>query len=165
MLWRRNAVTPALPFLDTLQFAAEHATAAETEFRREIAQRAKTLEVARSSAFRRLNLMRAIAEAVAHAESEEVAVAGATAVLRTKLGWWSDSEARDAVLSRFAPVAEAVFANMSPEALAFAEGGEAERPDVVGTLAEFERWYAETHPNSFWVLFENYMPETPVVDF
>ena len=32
-------------------------------------------------------------------------------------------------------------------------------------LKNFERWYAETHTGPFWVLFENYMPETPVVDF
>jgi hypothetical protein len=37
--------------------------------------------------------------------------------------------------------------------------------DVIDALTEFERWYAETHPKPFWVLFENYMPETPVVDF
>ena len=28
-----------------------------------------------------------------------------------------------------------------------------------------KRWYAATHPQPFWVLFETYMPETPRVDF
>ncbi len=32
-------------------------------------------------------------------------------------------------------------------------------------LKAFEEWYAQTHPQPFWILFENYMPETPVVDF
>ncbi len=38
--------------------------------------------------------MRAIADAVAAAESEEIVVAAATAVMRAKLGWSSDSDAR-----------------------------------------------------------------------
>ena len=37
--------------------------------------------------------------------------------------------------------------------------------EVTRTLAEFEAWYAETHSAPFWVLFEEYLPETPRVDF
>lgn len=153
-------MTPGPSFLDALTLAAERATAAESDFRREIAERAKALENERAFAFRRLNLIRAIAEVVAGAESEEIAVAGATAVLRVKVGWTNDSEARDAVVSRFAPVAQSMFASLAP-----ANDEDAPEPDVIGALAEFEHWYAETHPNPFWILFENYMPETPVVDF
>ena len=156
---------PTPSFLDALQLATERASAAEDIFRREIAQRTKALETERSFAFRRLNLMRSIAEFVAGAEAEETAVAGATAVLRAKLGWSNDSEARSAVLSRFEPVVQAMFASLSPENRAASGDEAAPQPDVIGTLAEFERWYAETHPNPFWILFENYMPETPVVDF
>jgi hypothetical protein len=161
---------PTPSFLDALKIAADDATKAEDVFRREIAKRAKVLENERAFAFRRFNLMRSIAEVVAGAEGEEIAVAGATAVLRAKLGWSSDSEARDAVVSRFAPVAQAMFASLSAETLAAegvapSSGKDSPAPDVVGTLAQFESWYAETHPNPFWILFENYMPETPVVDF
>jgi hypothetical protein len=69
-------------------------------------------------------------------------------------------------LSRFAAVAQAMFASLAPTP-ADGDGhkNDAPRPDVVGALADFERWYAETHPNAFWILFETYMPETPVVDF
>lgn len=157
-------MTPGPSFLDALKEAADRATAAEDDFRRDIAQRIKALETERAFAFRRLNLMRAIAEVVAGAEGEEIAVAAATAVLRAKLGWAGDSEARDEVVSRFAPVAQAMFASLSPETPA-PTGKDAPEPDVVGALAEFERWYAETHPDAFWTLFENYLPETPVVDF
>jgi hypothetical protein len=149
---------PALSLLDELKCATERATAAENDFRREFAQRIKALESERAFAFRRFNLVRNIAEVVAGAESEEIAVAGATAMLRVKLGWSSDSEARAAVLSRFAPVAQAMFASLAPP-------DDAAAPDVIAALAQFERWYGETHPNPFWILFENYMPETPVVDF
>jgi len=153
-------MTPAASFLDTLKAAADGATAAEDAFRRSIAERIKALERERAFAFRRLNLMRSIAEVVAGAESEEIAVAAATAILRTKLGWGSDSDARTVVLSRFAPVAQAMFATLSPP-----PDEEAPEPDVPGALGEFETWYGETHPGPFWALFEHYMPETPVVDF
>jgi hypothetical protein len=156
---------PTPSFLDSLKAAADAATVAEDKFRREIASRAKALEIERAFAFRRLNMMRAIAEVVAGAEAEEIAVAAATAVLRAKLGWGSDSEARDLVISRFAPVAQAMFASLSPEIAAPVDKPAAPPPDVIGTLAEFERWYCETHSGPFWVLFENYMTETPVVDF
>jgi hypothetical protein len=151
---------PGPSFLDDLKRATERAAAAENDFRREIAQRIKAIENERAFAFRRYNLMRAIVDVVASAESEEIAVAGATALLRAKLGWPSDSEARSAVLSRFAPVVQAMFASLAPS-----DDEDAPTPDVIGALSEFERWYGETHPNPFWILFENYIPETPVVDF
>jgi hypothetical protein len=148
-------------FLDVLKLSAERSAAAEDEFRRHIVDRIKELEMQRSFAFRRLNLIRGVADVIAHAESEEIAVANATAMLRAKLGWVSDSEARVAVASRFAPVAQAMFTSLTPP-----DDDETEkRPDVIEVLTEFEAWYEKTHPNSFWMLFENYTPETPVVDF
>jgi hypothetical protein len=146
-------------FLDGLKTAADAANKAEDEFRRNIAARTKALEAERAFAFRRLNLMRAIAEAIATAESEEAAIAGAKAELRSRLGWSSDSDARDEVLSRFAVIAQAMFAQLAPE------DAEGEPADAAKALAEFEAWYAATHPMPFWVLFENVMQETPVVDF
>jgi hypothetical protein len=151
---------PVPSLLDALKLAADRATAAESAFRREIAERTKALESERAFAFRRLNLMRAIADVIAGSESEEVAVAGAAAVLRAKLGWSSDSEARMAVVSRFAPVAQVMFASLAPP-----DDEDAPEPDAIKALAEFETWYAQTHPGPFWILFDNYMPETPVVDF
>jgi hypothetical protein len=146
-------------FLDSLQEAAVKADSAEAAFRREIGERIKNFEQERAFAYRRLNFMRALADATASAESEEIAVAGALAVVRTKLGWSSDSEARTAVLSRLAPVAQAMFARITPP-----EKDEPP-PDIGKALADFEKWYGETHEQLFWVLFEHYMPETPRVDF
>jgi hypothetical protein len=146
-------------FLDELKGAADKADGAEAKFRREIAERAKALERERAFAYRRLNFIRAIAEVIASAESEEIAVASALAVVREKLGWANDSEARDAVLTRFTPVAKAMFASLAPSE------AEAEEADPRQALADFEAWYADTHENAFWVLFEHYMPETPRVDF
>ena len=150
---------PAVPFLVTLQAAADSAAVAEADCRREAQLRINGLETARAFAFRRLNVMRAIADAALAAESEEIAVATGLAVLRTKLGWHTDSEARAEVLSRFATVARTVHAGLS-------SGGKGEpEAGVTQALADFEAWYAETHIGPFWVLFDQHIPETPLVDF
>jgi hypothetical protein len=146
-------------FLDSLKEAAAKAETAEAAFRREIAERIKNFEHERAFAYRRLNFMRALADATAAAESEEIAVANALAVVRAKLDWTSDSDARTAVLSRLAPVAAAMFASLTPP-----EKDEP-APDIGKALADFETWYDKTHEQPFWVLFEHYMPETPRVDF
>ena len=149
----------AASFLDILKAATTQAETAEEAFRREVAARTEQLAQERAFAFRRFNLMRAVAESVASAESEEIAVAAALAVVRAKIGWSSDSDARAKTLEHFAPIARAVYQGLGPP-----EEGRL-RPDVIEALTEFEEWYASTHPAAFWVLFEQYIPETPRVDF
>ncbi|MBS0246406.1 MAG: hypothetical protein JSR61_07265 [Proteobacteria bacterium] len=149
---------PASSFLDALKLAADAAARAEDDFRHEIAERTKALERERAFAHRRLNFMRAVAEAVASAEHEAMAVAAANAVVQAKLGWASESEARSEVLERLMPVTKAVFASIDPEEPAMPD-------DVVAALHDFESWYATTRGSMFWALFENFMPETPRVDF
>lgn len=149
----------AAPFLEFLRTATLRADAEETKLRREFSERLKGIEQDRAFAYRRYNLMRLLAEAMSGAESEEIAVGNAIAALRARLGWHGDSEAHDAVLSRFAPVGQALFADLAPPE------AEADEVDVTAALKEFEVWYAERHGSPFWILFENYIPETPVVDF
>jgi hypothetical protein len=151
-------MAPASVFLDGLKAAADRAVKAEEDFRRSIAARTKALETERAFAFRRLNLMRAVADAIAATENEEAALAAATATVCARLGWSSDSAARGETLARFAPVAKAMAAEVTPES-------PGNVVDIADALAQFEAWYAATHPVPFWVLFENVMPETPVVDF
>jgi len=147
-----------LAFLDALKAAADQAEVAEGDIRREAARRIAALEQERAFAFRRLNLMRAVADAIADSESEEIAVANALAVLRGKLGWSSDSEARTEALSRFASVGQAVFRDLAaPEA--------SPTTSVQNALTEFETWYAGSRHSPFWALFEHYIAETPLVDF
>jgi len=148
----------AMSFLEDLRVAARDAEAAEAGFRREVAARISDLEQQRAFAFRRLNLMQAIAEAAGPAEDEPTAMAYALAALRARLNWESDSEARAAVLARFAPVAQAVFASLMPD-------DDNSAADVAVALTQFETWYSQTHTAPFWTLFEHYIPETPRVDF
>ena len=156
-------------FLDGLAAAAEQAKAAEARFRYEAAQRIAALERERATAYRRLNLMRAIADAVAEMENEEVAGARASVELRGKLGWSQDSEARTEVLARFAPVGCAVFRSFAPseDAAAAPAAAAAAAPtvSVEDALAEFEAWYARERQTPFWLLFDQYVVETPLVDF
>ena len=152
-------MTALATIFDTLEAAARSAGAAETAFRREAAERIKVLERERSHAFRRLNLLRPIAEGVARAESEEMAVAGSQAILRAKLGWSNDSEARSTTLTRVAAVVKGMFGALHPPS------EEAEPVDILALLGAFEAWYEETHRASFWNLFDQPMQETPVVDF
>jgi hypothetical protein len=149
-----------LAFLDELQAAAADAEAAEAAFRRNAAARIAALEQERAFAFRRVNFLRAIADAVFGAEDEQAAAAHASAALRARFGWTSDSEARSAVLMHFAPVATSIFLAQACDA-----GEESGQADVRAALAFFEAWYAETHEKPFWALFEHYIPETPLVDF
>ena len=152
-----NVAVTTTSFLDALKAAADRAGAAEGQYRQEAARRIAALERERAYAFRRLNLMRATADAVAECESEEIAVAAALAVVRSRLGWASDSEARVQVLAHFQPVAQAMFRSFTPSQEAPA--------DVQGALAQFETWYGDTHETAFWTLFEHYVAETPLVDF
>lgn len=142
-------------FLLELRTSAEAAKAAETSFRLEAARRIAALEQDRAFAFRRLNLMRVIADAIDPAESEDIAVASAFAALRASLGWSADSEARSEVISHFGPVAVAMLRGSS--------GIQSAR--IHAALADFEHWYSETRGSSFWALFEQQIPDTPVVDF
>lgn len=152
-------VTPT-SFLEDLAAATRAAEAAETAFRREAGARIAALERERAFAFRRLNWMKTVAAEVAYAEDEVTATAQVRAALRVRLGWDGDSEAHEAVLVRFAPVAQAVFGLLAP-----AEPPEGEEIDVGAALTAFETWYDEAHGRSFWALFEHHIPETPRVDF
>jgi len=162
-------MTAVTAYIEQLQQAADKAQSAETAYRREAATHIATLERERAFAFRRMNLMRALAGAAmpqmeddddpAERSAEEIAVALALALLRVRLGWSSDSETRDATLARFAPVAIALHR----------ASGSAEMPDAMSgiddALGRFETWYEETHGVSFWMLFEIPMQDTPRVDF
>ncbi len=124
-------------FLLELKTAAEAAKTAEASFRREATLRVAALEQERAFAFRRLDLMQAIAEAMVSAESEEIAVASAFAALRTRLGWNSDSEARSEVIMHFSPVALAVFRASGEDESA--DATRPSRPSNVGTLKPEDR--------------------------
>ncbi|MFG1244203.1 hypothetical protein V5F31_17645 [Xanthobacter sp. V7C-4] len=141
-----------MAFLARLDAAKHAADVAETDFRREAALRIEQLAAARAHAWRRADLMAALVAAVDTTEDAEMAVAAGQALLRTRLGWTSDSDARTEVLDRFAAVA-----------LALSEADAGGAPETA--LAAFEDWYLQTRQSPFWYLFEHYLSDTPLVDF
>lgn len=146
------------PYLETLERAAEEAQTRETAYRREAAKAIAALDRERAFAFRKLNLMRAVADAVAGAEEEAAAVESVRELLCGRLGWSGDSDSRRAVFDRFASVTRAALACRG-------SGDDMSAATVVKALDAFETWYRERHGVPFWTLFEQEMPETPLVDF
>ena len=143
--------------LAEFETAAQAAQEAEAALRKRMLAEVARLERQRAFAYRRLNLMRPVTEAVAAAANEEAALASGLATLRAELGWDSDSETRSETLARFADVARAIFASC-------AETEEAPAATVAQALAAFESWYAARYQRPFWILFEQYIPEMPLVE-
>ncbi|NNM72440.1 hypothetical protein [Enterovirga aerilata] len=137
--------------------AATGANGAEAALREDFARRIAALAEERAFAFRRLNLLTAITDSVTRADDEDMAAVYGLSHLRHRLGWSETEGVRDEVLERFAPVCRALHAASRPEPDPEADPG--------AELARFEAWYRERVGSSFWVLFENPMPETPLVDF
>src|SRR5262245_9127236 len=137
--------------------AAQAAQAAEAALRKQMLAEVALLERQRAFAYRRLNLMRPVTAAVAAAVDEEAALANGLATVRVELGWDSDSETRSETLARFADVVRAIFASC-------AATEEAPAGEVARALAAFESWYVTRYQRPFWTLFEQYVPELPLVE-
>lgn len=149
---------PTQAFLDHLKAAATSAHEAENALRKRMAEEIARLERQRAFAYRRLNLMNEISKAVASAENEDAAVARGLAVLRTELGWTSESETRKATLERFERVVRAAIAGLSSTETAESA------PDIADELSGFETWYESTYGKPFWVLFDQEIQEIPLVE-
>ena len=147
----------AASFLEAFKAAAARAQAAEAQYRQEAVQRVAQLEKERAFAFRRLNLLNALAEVTGRAENEEAAITDGLALLRERLSWSTVDEARSEVLSRFAHVVVAV-------ARAVTQPQDASPGPVPDALAEFEAWYLDQRRNPFWILFEQELPDLPLVE-
>ena len=145
-------------FLDALTTAAANADTAEADFRKQFDSRIRALEHERAFAYRRLNLMRTITNAMEPAQDEEQAVAIARATLRASVGWEEDSETRTETLTHFGVVARAAFASLAPPE------AEADEADVPKALDAFESWYLAARGQPFWNLFDQYIPELPLVE-
>jgi hypothetical protein len=147
-------------FLAILEAAAHAADAEETAFRREATARIETLERARTFAFRRLNVLRAMLEAARRAPDPDASIAAQLDLIRDRLGWaGSEGETPRLVLDRLVLLAACVDAEVRPPA------ADPTADDACAELARFEAWYTERFGTPFWALFDRYSPETPVVDF
>ncbi len=151
-----NPTTTAL--LAEFETAARSAQEAEKVLRKELADRIAKMERDRAFAFRRTRLIRTLADATAGAEDEADAMAMQRRAVRTDIGWTGESDSHAAILDKLRPVGQAVWqcACEDPEATA---------ANVHTELQTFEAWFETTHGKPFYVLFDVYTPEVPVVDF
>jgi hypothetical protein len=163
-------MTPAaLALVAQFESAAKATRAAEEELRKKLTEQIASIERQRAFAFRRTRLVRALAStadtgAAQEGERETESDLEAKAWLqqrhavREELGWTGESEAYDAILEQLRPVAAEVRR-------CACSGGPDDGADVLDELEKFETWYERTHGKSFYALFDQYVPEVPVVDF
>lgn len=153
-------MTPAaMALVAEFETAAKTAQAAEAELRKSMAEQIGRLERQRAFAFRRTRLIRTLANGVgADASEPETAWGAQRQAVCDELGWTDKRDAYDAILARLRPVALAVW-----RCTCAADG---EAPSAVAPeLEAFEAWFEGAHGKSFYALFDQYVPEVPVVDF
>lgn len=166
-----TATEPA--FLAVLARAATAAQREEIAFRDSISAEIARRERDRQFAFRRLDLARTMAGAIASAATPEDAVRAQLAALKADLGWHSETVARAKILSAWTAVAEAVWRHRPLPAAAASDGSGAtaaspagpEGPSVEDAMAAFEAWYEAEHGQPFLALMDQDIPEIPVVEF
>jgi hypothetical protein len=153
-------MTPAaVALVAQFESAAKTAQVAEAELRKRMTEQVALAERQRAFAFRRTRLIRTLAGSAGAQAAEPEQVWGAQRQsVRDELGWTGKSDAYDAILARLQPVALAVWK------CACAVDGET-RPAVAPELEAFEAWFEGAHGKSFYALFDQYVPEVPVVDF
>lgn len=149
------------PLLARLEKAATDAKSAEAALRRSFAEEIARLERRRAFAFRRTRLIETLLRSSAPRDAGGDATPPVPAfrgAVASELGWTSLSPAHDEILDRLAPVAAAVARYATEPA--------AEASDrVISELDAFEAWFEAARGHPFYVLFDQYVPEVPVVDF
>lgn len=152
-------MTPgAAALVADFEAAAKTAQTAETAARKKASEEIARVERARVFAFRRIRLVRLLASAAAGAATAEEAMAAQRQVLCAEFGWTSESAAHREILAGIDPVAETVWHCACGE-------GTQDSAAVTERLARFEQWFEAARGKPFYSLFDQYVPEVPVVDF
>jgi type I site-specific restriction endonuclease len=146
-------------FLDGLEQAAHTASAAEENFRREVAERLRAVEQERAFGFRRLNLMRSVTAAIAAGKDEDEALAKGREVFLHELQITTTSEANQETLHQFEPVLRACWDGCQ------SQGDDASAAAAIVTaLKEFETWFGSVRNGSVLTLMEREIVELPLVE-
>jgi hypothetical protein len=157
-----NDVAAAL--VAEFEAAARTVQQAEDALRRKMADEVALLERRRALAFRRSNVVRALAAAAVAAETEQAALAAQRAALREELDWRLESAAQREILDRLQPLGRLVWQCAHGDGEG-ASRGERAPSAIHAELEAFETWFEATHGKSFYALFDQYGPELPVVEF
>ena len=149
---------PTETLIDGFEVAAKMAQAAENKYRADAAAEIAQLEQARIVCFRRLRLVKLLAIEAAQAETVEVALAAQRRAVANEFGWNTGREDHCVVLDKLEIPGRAVWASLHRPA-----------EDAISTaandLTSFEEWYQAYAAQPFYVLFDQYIPQAPLVDF
>lgn len=140
-------------FVEALEAAAVAAQDHEKRFRAEAAREIERLERERVFAFRRIRLAKLLAAAAPAGASADDAIAAGRRAVGEEFGWDTEGERHKAVLDRVGDLHRAL--------LDAPAGGQ----PPTAALAAFESWYQGHAGQSFYALFDQYVPEAPLVDF
>ena len=106
-----------------------------------------------------MRLIRLLAGAAAAADTAEAAVNAQRLAVAEEFGWDPDRDDHSVVLDRLAIPGKVIWQS-------FQDADGAEAPDsVTENLEAFEEWYQTHAGQPFYVLFDQYVPQAPLVDF
>ena len=157
-----------------LQADCTAAEAAERAVRAEVDSRLKTAEVARTFAWRRLSALSDMARVAALEPDRELSIERQLVALFREIGWIENGlaelgEGARPLIDWLRPIAEALHAQAYPVLVAAdgqaSAGAEPILADPIAAFRAFEAWYEAERGQPFLLVFERYMPPTPVVEF
>ena len=145
-----------LPVTAHFEQAALEATHAEDAYRKKAAAEISHLEALRLRAYRRVRLIKLLETATAATASGNDPLRLQRSLLCREFGWSEENAAQKEVLDQ-----------MKDVCLAVQNGAKASHGNslIQSQLEAFERWFIEHRKTSFYTLFDQYVQETPVVDF
>ena len=160
-------------FLDaTLAMLLHHAEAtktAETDVRREAAEKIAALEATRVRAYRRHHFVRLLGEAARGAPDHAAALAAQTIAAMERFGWSPETvtDQQQEVFDALVPIMGALadIAVPADPGAAVVSDVASDPIDLVAALDTFETWYAGRFEGSVWKLFDRFTPDLPVTDF
>ncbi len=157
-----------------LQADCTAAETAERAVRAEVDSRLKAAEVARTFAWRRLSALSDMARVAALEPEREVSVERQLVALFREIGWIENDlaelgESARPLVDWLRPIAEALHGQAHPVPVA----DDVQAPvvadpilsDPIAAFRAFEAWYEAERGQPFLLVFERYMPPTPLVEF
>jgi hypothetical protein len=156
-----------------LQADCTAAEAAERSVRATVDAQIKAAETTRAFAWRRLNALSDMARIAALEPERETAVERQLVALFREIGWIEDglSELGDSarpLIAALRPIAEALHAQAHPapvEDRGQAAPASVPGVDPIAAFRAFEAWYESERGQPFLMVFERYVPPTPLVEF
>lgn len=148
----------AAALVASFEGAARRAQETEAALRKKVAVQINELERQRAHAFRRTRLIRILASSAEGSEEEDEALLAQRKAVSEEIGWAVESDAYKAILDEMKPLGLSVWRCVC--------GVEASSPaEVKKEIERFEAWFETKHGTPFYALFDQYVPEAPLVDF